>query len=279
MSTDPSVRITVLVDDRADPPLEAEHGLSLWIEALGHKVLFDSGAGRALGPNARVLGIDPTAADVVVLSHGHFDHGGGLPSALGGWGSAPVFLHPAALEPKYDMADGALVPAGLPGPAARALAALSPDRVRRVTGPLELWPGIGLTGPVPRESEFERSGGSFFLDPEGRCPDPLEDDQALWIAAPAGLVVCAGCAHAGIVNTLRFALRVSGAASVRAVVGGFHLLEAGKERIARTVKALEGLGVEVVAPCHCSGERAAARLRGEFGRGFIPVSAGKQLSF
>lgn len=274
-----AVRVTVLVNDVAAAPLIAEHGLALWVEARGRVVLFDTGAGGALAPNARALGIDLGSADAVVLSHGHFDHGGGMPEVLRAGAGPDVYAHPGAARAKYEVKGGRGTSIGLPPEAAARLSAIPQERMHWVSGPVELGPGIGLTGPIPRETAFEGTGGSFFLDPEGRRPDPLEDDQALWIDTPDGIVVCAGCAHAGIVNTLRCALRLSGASRIRAVVGGFHLLEAGEERMERTLQALRAVEPGCVAPCHCTGGKATARLTEALGSRYAPVQAGSRLVF
>lgn len=273
------MRITILVNDQAAEGLVAEHGLSLWIEMDGRRILFDTGQGRALAGNARALRIDPRAADCVVLSHGHYDHGGGFPAVLGGRPGPAVYAHPASAQPRYSSEESGPLPVGLPVEAAAALARVPEERMHWVVEPLELDPGIGLTGPIPRDTGYEDTGGAFFLDQEGRRADPMEDDMAVWAATPKGLVVCVGCAHAGIVNTLRHALRVSGADRLRAVIGGFHLLAADEERMDKTIRDLQELDPEQVGPCHCTGDRAMERLRSAFGKRFIPVLAGTRLSF
>jgi 7,8-dihydropterin-6-yl-methyl-4-(beta-D-ribofuranosyl)aminobenzene 5'-phosphate synthase len=275
----PAVRITILVTDEAAAPLIAEHGLALWVEVRGQAILFDTGAGGALAPNARALGVDLGRADAVVLSHGHFDHGGGLGAVLRAGAAPEVYAHAAAARAKYEVNGGRGASIGLPDEAAAALAAVPSSRMHWVSGPVEVGPGIGLTGPIPRESAFEGAEGPFFLDPGGSRPDPMEDDQALWIDTPDGLVVCVGCAHAGIVNTLHYALGIRGASRIRAVVGGFHLLDAGEERLGHTVRALRGFAPDRVAPCHCTGRHATARIGEALGGRFCAVRAGSRLVF
>ena len=273
------MRITILVNDRAAEGLREEHGLALWIEADGKKILFDTGQGGALPGNAQFLGIDPRSADCVVLSHGHYDHGGGFPVVLGGRPGPAVYAHPASAQPRYALEGGLAHLVGLPAEAASSLLRVPEERMHWVAKAVALGPGIGLTGSIYRETDYEDTGGAFFLDPAGATPDPLEDDMALWIATPQGLVVCLGCGHAGVINTLSQALRISGASRIRAVVGGFHLLEAGEDRLEKTIQALKAFDPDQVAPCHCTGDVAMARLSAALGGRFVAARAGTVLNF
>jgi 7,8-dihydropterin-6-yl-methyl-4-(beta-D-ribofuranosyl)aminobenzene 5'-phosphate synthase len=257
--------VTVLVDNEAGPGLAAEHGFSAWIEAAGRRILFDTGQGSAFAHNAERLGVDIGAADDLALSHGHYDHAGGLALALERARAVRVRFHPAATVDRYAIRAGTPKPIGMPEAASAALRGLPEERRCPVTAALELAPGIGLTGPIPRRTAYEDTGGPFFLDQAGLEPDPIEDDLALWIATGRGLVIVAGCCHAGLANTLHAALRASGASRVRAVIGGFHLLEASAERIERTARELGALAPDRVVACHCTGERAFRRLAAEPG--------------
>jgi 7,8-dihydropterin-6-yl-methyl-4-(beta-D-ribofuranosyl)aminobenzene 5'-phosphate synthase len=118
--------------------------------------------------------------------------------------------------------------------------------------------------------------GPFYLDTEGLRVDPLEDDQALWIQTPAGLVVILGCAHAGVVNTLEYVQSLTGEPRILAVLGGFHLLKASEARLGFTADALRRLAVETLMPCHCSGENEVAFLRSHLGDRVRPLAAGGQ---
>jgi len=274
-----SVRITVLVDNRAGEGLTAEHGFALWVEAGGRRLLFDTGAGKALAPNAAALGLDPARTQALVLSHGHWDHTGGIAWLRRQAPLLEVFAHPGVVQPRYSIRDGSARAIQMPGEAMAALDALEPARVHWVQAPLELAPGVGLTGPIPRETDFEDPGGPFYLDPEGRRPDPIEDDLALWIRTGKGLVVCVGCAHAGLVNTLRQVGRLHPGEGVRAVMGGLHLGAASPRRLDRTVAALAEMGLERVVPCHCTGDDAVARLQEALGDRVTPGAAGMSFTF
>jgi 7,8-dihydropterin-6-yl-methyl-4-(beta-D-ribofuranosyl)aminobenzene 5'-phosphate synthase len=138
---------------------------------------------------------------------------------------------------------------------------------------------IGVTGPIPREAAFEDTGGPFYLDPGGRRADAMEDDLALWIQTDRGLVVCVGCSHAGVVNTLNYILRLNPGSKIRAVVGGMHLLNASEDRLERTIAALRALGPELLVPCHCTGEGPVESMQAAFGDRALWGHSGLRLQF
>jgi 7,8-dihydropterin-6-yl-methyl-4-(beta-D-ribofuranosyl)aminobenzene 5'-phosphate synthase len=266
------VRIVVLADNVAGPRgLLAEHGLSLWIEAGGHRILFDTGQGLALGHNADALGIPLARADAVVLSHGHYDHTGGLAAVLSGRHGLPVHAQPEALSPRYARRDGEAREIGMPAAARQALTQRAAFRSSMV--PLPVGGGVRLTGSIPTLTDFEGEAGTFFLDPEGREPDPLVDDQAAFVETRAGTVVLLGCAHAGVVNTLRQVESLT-TGPIHAVIGGMHLGAAGPERIEATVRALVDREVRRVVPCHCTGFPATAALARDLGDRCTPGRVG-----
>ena len=252
--------ITILVDNQAGPGLTTEHGFSLWIEADDRHILFDTGQGPALPQNARALGVDLTQTDRLVLSHGHYDHTGGMPHVLHVAPNVHVYCHPGVVQPRYSLRNGSPKPVYMPSESMAALGRLSEKHLHWTSAAIMLSENMGLTGPIPRQTSFEDSGGAFYLDPEARHADPIEDDLALWIKTEAGLVVCVGCCHAGIVNTLNHARRLSGVSRIRAIIGGLHLLNADHRRLNQTLAAMSALPIETVIPCHCTGDQAIGAL-------------------
>ncbi len=197
-------RITVLVENTArGPGVLAEHGLAYWIEHDGRELLLDSGQGGVIAGNAYKLGVCLREIDALILSHGHYDHTGGVAEALKADRPVAVYAHPAAFARKFARnSDGAARDIGMPYLSEKAIRD-SRNRLTATTQPTTVFDGLTATGPVPRLTDFEDTGGPFFLDEACTQPDPLEDDQSVFFDTAEGMVVLLGCAHSGVINTLR----------------------------------------------------------------------------
>ncbi|MFP4058495.1 MAG: MBL fold metallo-hydrolase [Candidatus Brocadiia bacterium] len=272
-------RLTILVNDRAAGGLAAEHGLAAWVEHEGHAILFDTASsGRSLEANARALDIPIDEAEAVCLSHGHYDHTGGLPRLAPRLRGARLYAHPAAFRGKAARRRGRWQAIGSP---------VSPDELRaaglelRVSAePQEVVPGAWMSGEVEREARLVPATPHLFAEtPAGRQVDPFADDQAMALCTEPGLVVLSGCAHAGIVNHCRAAMRLAGERRLRAVVGGFHLVGAAPGLIEATVEAFRRLEAQALHPCHCTGREATEALQAAFPDRCRPVVAGARLDF
>jgi len=274
-----SVRITILVDNQAGEGLVAEHGFALWIETGTRRILFDTGEGPALLKNALKLGVDLKTADGLVLSHGHYDHTGGVAALLAKTGDLDVYSHPDLTRERYVIRKGVAKSIKTPPDSAAALDRLPEQKNHWLSQPAEILDGINLTGPIPRRTGYEDTGGPFFLDPDGKQADTLEDEVALWIKTAGGLAVFLGCGHAGVVNTLEHVRRLSGETKIRVVMGGFHLVEATPRRLELTAAALAGLDPELIIPCHCTGEPAVAALKSKLGSRVVAGRSGNSFEF
>jgi len=259
-----AMRLTVLVENTAQGHgLLAEHGLAFWIELGSRRILFDAGQTDIVCHNADLLGIDFCSADAIVLSHGHYDHTGGLAAVLKDTGPIRVFAHPKALTSKYAQnSDGTSRSIGMSAQTKKALQEVA-DSVP--TGaPVEIGDGLFVTGPIPRVTDYENTGGPFFRDESCRQPDHLIDDQAAFLDTPSGVTVILGCAHAGVINTLRYVKEFLPTRPIQTVIGGTHLVTANEARMDSTVDALREIGVQRLLPLHCTGFAPAARLWKEF---------------
>ena len=250
------IRITVIVDNTTLSEFSSEHGFSLWIEAGGSTLLFDTGRSTAFAANLLKLEIELSRADMLVLSHGHYDHTGGVAQVLREVPAMKVCMHPGALTQRWSIREGVAKPTDMPNEGKEAIRALNPSQILNATAPMEILPGIRVTGPVPRVSEFEDPGGPFFLDTKGAVPDPIEDDLSLWIETTEGLVIIAGCCHSGLVNTINHIRAVSGEERIASVVGGLHLSSANEERLEKTVLALGKFPIGRIHTSHCTGNKA-----------------------
>ena len=139
--------------------------------------------------------------------------------------------------------------------------------------------GLTVTGPVPRLTDFEDTGGPFFLDEACTRPDPLEDDQSVFFDTTGGTAVLLGCAHSGVINTLRYIHQLTDNRPIHAVVGGMHLIGASPQRIERTIEELQRMGVGRLAPAHCTGMPATVALWNAFPGRCQPCPVGTRFEF
>lgn len=254
--------------------MATEHGLSIWLTAGEKHILFDTGMGPSLPGNAIALGVDLRQTDAVVLSHGHSDHTGGIPHVFECGMTAPIFMHPDAIQMRYRRLDAPPhKPIGMRPDVVDSVCARSADIVPALE-PTRIMDGVWITGPIPRRTTFEDTGGPFFIDAECLVMDPLTDDQAMWLETGEGIAVILGCAHSGVVNTLDYIAELTGATRFHSVIGGMHLIEAREERIAATVDALNRYQVKRLAPCHCTGEPATSILSTQFREQYVCAGAG-----
>ena len=262
---DRTARITTLVENTAGlDGLLGEHGLAFWIEWGEERVLFDTGQGGVLAGNASKLGVKLEQTGAVVLSHGHYDHTGGLAAVLAAADQPEVYAHPAAFSAHYARErSGAGRSIGIPD-LREADVQRASRRLVSTQEPTEVREGLFATGAVPRVTDFEDTGGPFFTDPQCRLPDPLVDDQAVYFDSVRGTVVLLGCAHAGVINTLWHVRELTGGRPIFAVAGGMHLGLASPKRMQRTTEALVDLGVQRLAPAHCTGMAATVALWSAF---------------
>jgi 7,8-dihydropterin-6-yl-methyl-4-(beta-D-ribofuranosyl)aminobenzene 5'-phosphate synthase len=275
--------ITVLVENTAclgsGRGIWAEHGLSYWIDTGVSRVMFDTGAsGTVLEHNAGRLGFDVKTADAIILSHGHLDHVGGLETVLRMAPGVPIYMHPDATRPKFT---------GLPGRTHRSDSLFFVGGAFRENGrkvvesrtAMEVTKGIWMTGEVPRTNTYENTGGPFCADPDGTIPDPLLDDQALFIPTDKGTIVVTGCAHAGLINTLEYVKNLTDGEPIRFVIGGTHLETATPERMEKTFAELRRLGVTEIHPCHCTGLVQSVRLCESVGGASKPGFSGMKIEW
>jgi len=270
------INISTLSENTANFGFLAEWGLSLLVEADDTRILFDTGLSFSAVHNAKLMGIDLSEIDCIVISHGHADHTGGLREVLKICGDVPVIGHPDIWTAKYvKRNDGPEKYCGIPF-SAEQLESLG-ARFKLGTEPVRIADGITTTGEIPMLTGYEYIEDNLFVKEDGLLqPDKLADDLSLVIDTVYGLVVILGCAHRGLINTLRHAQKITGNKSVYAAVGGTHLLRASQERMDNTVADLKKMGIQRLGVSHCTGFHACARLASEFEDSFFANNAGNR---
>jgi 7,8-dihydropterin-6-yl-methyl-4-(beta-D-ribofuranosyl)aminobenzene 5'-phosphate synthase len=281
----PDVASAVMEGGLTKSGLVAEHGFSALVTTRrgdrSHTVLFDTGISpRGAAENLQRLGLDHTSIEAVVLSHGHFDHAGGLEGFLGLRGlGRPLVIHPLVWT-RRRLAVPGLPTVELPTLSAGALQAAGWDVVERRQASLLLDRSVLITGEIDRTTDYER-GMPFHERRHGDSwePDPLIlDDQALVVhVRDRGLVVLTGCGHAGAVNIARHAMRLTGVSRLHAMLGGFHLSGPAFEPIIEpTLAALAEMDPSLVVPAHCTGWKAQHRFAAVLPAAFVPSAVGTE---
>jgi 7,8-dihydropterin-6-yl-methyl-4-(beta-D-ribofuranosyl)aminobenzene 5'-phosphate synthase len=272
------IKITTLSENTSAGVL-AEWGLSMFIEADGKKILFDTGGGFSAVYNANLMGVDLTTAECIVISHGHYDHTGGLREVLTRMRKKIyIYAHPDIWARKYGrMESGPERYVGIPF--VREGLEVMGASFQLSDKPIKLSENIMTSGEIPMVNDYEIIEKYLMVKENGELKqDSLRDDLALIIDTDYGLVVILGCAHRGIVNTLQHARKITGKDLIYAAIGGTHLVHASRERQEKTAAALQEMGVQYLGVSHCTGFKASAYLAQVFGDRFFQNNAGTQLT-
>jgi 7,8-dihydropterin-6-yl-methyl-4-(beta-D-ribofuranosyl)aminobenzene 5'-phosphate synthase len=267
----------------------AEHGFSAIIktttDSKTHTLLFDFGfSENGAAQNASTLGVDMTEVEAAVLSHGHSDHTGGL-SRLGeqiGRKNIPLFVHPSAFKSPRYLKFGEEFKINFPKLTREMVQTAGFSIVESEKPALLLDNSILFLGEIPRRTDFEKGWSLPHCQKDGKeVWDAIEDDTSIVMnLKDKGLVILSGCAHAGIVNTVQYAIEVTGINKIHAVMGGFHLSGPFFESIIdRTTEEIKNLHPSYVIPTHCTGRKAIMAIEKQLPDQFILNMAGTKLTF
>lgn len=280
------MKVTVLIENTAPEGsgLAYEHGLSLYLNYKGTRILLDAGSSGAFADNAEQLGVDLSSIDFGVLSHGHYDHGDGLRRFFTENTSAKIYTRAGADAPLFSVDDRGVRYIGVH----RELWDGCSHRFVPTAGKFSLGEGLWLTSCTHRDLAFTGRAGNLVYKrgEDDFLPDDYRHEQSLVCETESGLVVFNSCSHAGVVNIIRDVLADFPGQSVRAMVGGLHMFGRGEsgmncspEYVFSVADELKKLGVREIYTGHCTGDPALALMRERFGPGCTALTGGQQLEF
>lgn len=269
--------------------LLAEHGLSALIkttkDSRTHTLLFDFGfSENGAAHNAATLGVDMTEVEAVALSHGHFDHTGGIKTlgAMIAKKNTPFVAHPSIFKSPRYLKYSEEIKVNFPELTREMVRSAGFSIVESEKPSLLLDDTILFLGEIPRRTDFEKGFPVAYWSKEGReTKDDIEDDTSLVMnLKDKGLVIISGCAHAGIINTVHYAISVTGIDKIHAVMGGFHLSGHFFENIIdRTTRELQKFHPRYIIPMHCTGHKAVTEMEKQMPEQFILNMVGTKLTF
>ena len=268
------MKIHVLTDNRTQKRgMLAEHGLSVYIETDEANVLFDTGQTDVYLRNAALMGL-ALKPDCIVLSHGHYDHGGGLifypPQHM-----PKIYLHPDTLRVKFAAKPDGYRENGLPW-ALRNHPAIRDNMIYNDRD-MPVAPGVSLHARIPAGA-FEDATEGLFAEIGGvKQPDLMLEEQMLIFDRKDGLAIFLGCSHSGIINCLLHARALYPNRKIDTVLAGMHLTDAVPQHIEQTTQKLYSMDIARLIPLHCTGLAAIAVIKQIFGDRCLPLCAGDSL--
>lgn len=276
--------ITILVDNTAGRRrgTVAEHGFAVWISRGADQTLFDTGAGKALAINAKRMEKDFWDIRRVILSHGHWDHTGGLKDVLDVRESTDVLAHPGIFEERFAIRkqNGTTKYHSVGIPFSREELEQAGARFFLKREYHKVSPGIWFSGEISRSPGWQSSDHTLVIKRDGDdIPDPFVDDISLLLETDSGPVVLLGCAHAGTDTILDDLSEKSGYTSFHAVIGGTHLIRSNDQQIDTIIAILEKYQVQKIAATHCTGFPAMAKMYYHFGDRFEVAHVGSIFRF
>jgi 7,8-dihydropterin-6-yl-methyl-4-(beta-D-ribofuranosyl)aminobenzene 5'-phosphate synthase len=274
-------RITILCENLVGRLVgSGEHGFSAFIEVDEGNYLFDTGSGRSIVPNSLTLNKDLKNIRKIFLSHGHYDHTGGLPEVLKLKGKVDVHAHP------HVFLDRIAVLKEEDREIKRFIGILYKKRYLESLGAnfvfntdfTEVEKGLFLTGEVPRQTNFEKLDPRLFSEMDGAMTNDLFlDDQSLILDTDKGIVLILGCAHSGMINIINHVINKMGKEKFHSILGGTHLDFLTLEQLEESIKSLKRMEIGKIGVSHCTGMKAAFRLQQEFGDRFFYGCVGSVL--
>lgn len=270
------LKVSILTENRArERRLVAEHGLSLWIEKDDTTVLFDTGQSTVFTHNAKEMGIDIASADFIVISHGHYDHCGGLIHFPYKKKSSAIYVHPDAFFKKFVALDNGESYKEVGIPFEMTEHEWIKGRVVYTRHPLVIHEGITVSGEIPRFTEFEEVPKNFYVEKNGKkTHDLMLDEQMLIIEDNGEIAIFLGCSHPGVINSLNYVKKLFPDKKIKLLIAGMHLENVSHTRLQMTMKHIKDMDIQKVVPLHCTGFEAMCEMKRFLGDCCITMCAG-----
>lgn len=273
-----SIKITTLVENKKgkNKALETVHGLSFLIEKNNKQFLFDTAQGDLLIKNAAQLGLDLNQLEKVIISHNHYDHGGGLKSLITNFGPQNIVIHNEFFKEKYSISNSE--PTYRSIDYNRKSLLKTGSSLEEITADIKyIGEGIFIAANFEYSNDFEKVNKRFYLKENGEMHlDYFKDEIALGIESSEALIILLGCSHPGAVNIISSIIERTGK-EIYAVLGGSHLVEAGEERISKTVDYFKELNLKYLGLSHCTGKKAEKIFAAEMPSQFFNNNTGSSL--
>ena len=275
--------VRILCDNNiAGTDFLGEHGFAALVTHRAESYLFDTGPGHTIAHNVKQSGTRLADLGAVLLSHGHYDHTGGLAWVLTQTGVIEVHAHPGVFTPHLARSPGSRAepPRFVGCPHSREALEAAGARFVFHDRTAEIAPGVWFITAFERNGRQTPADGKLILDgPAGPVPDPMVDDASLVLETEAGPVLLMGCAHGGVLNILDHVRDCLGVSRLQAVLGGTHLMFSKADQVRAVIDALEAFDVAQVGVSHCTGSEATAQLAQHFGKRFRRAAAGSVFHF
>lgn len=269
------MKFSFLVENKTDNPgVMAEHGLSIYIEADGKKILFDAGATDMMLKNAEEMKIDLSEVDLAVVSHGHYDHTGGFPEFCKINSKAGIYIHKNAFRESYGTENGEFEKETCGIRWSEEECDALRDRIIFTDGPVKITENIVVTGTVPFAEGFSPTEKFYYKENGEMIVDDMSHEQCLVIRQPNGLCIFSGCSHRGVISALNVSKAMFPGERVAVMVAGMHLYSATEEDRADVVAQIVNEKLDMVMPVHCTGIKAICDLKNILGDACIVATAG-----
>lgn len=281
------MKVQILSENRTnDPGCLAEHGLSVYIEAGDRRILFDLGASDICLQNAKRMKVDLEQVDTVVISHGHYDHTGGVPSFCESNKRAKIYVHEKAFATAYGVENGKLDREPCSIRWTKQQHAKLSDRLFLTQGITWISEDIVVSGTIPKPKGYIPTEAFYIKQEDGSLTaDPMEHEQFLAIRAnddhgkSKGIFIFSGCSHNGVIPCIQYAKPLFPGERILGLLAGMHLYNSNAEIRSQILGEVAAGEMDYILPVHCTGILAICDLRRLIGERCIPAGAGDSFVF